>query len=180
MNTKLEGAIILVSTSIILTGCAVLRKSIPTRGRAWLMAVTIIAILILPWLIWSNDLPHTHENYGARLTPDQISGGFSRLPTIARFFIWQAQAWRWTIVGAMLLLCAGIGWRGFRRVDVIAGWTMLLIQLTSYLCAYLVAPWDVGLLISTTASRLLLHVAPLMVLLAGMHWREARSDPASL
>jgi hypothetical protein len=55
---------------------------------------------------------------------------------------------------------------------------MLVIQLVAYLCAYLVAPWDLGLLISTTASRLLLHVAPLAALLAGMHWQTSRRQDA--
>ncbi|HVT90205.1 MAG TPA: hypothetical protein VHD56_15240 [Tepidisphaeraceae bacterium] len=89
----------------------------------------------------------------------------------------QIRIMSWIPVIIVALLAAVIGWNGWTRPDVRAGWFILFVQLAAYSIVYLITPWELPVLIPITAPRLMLQVTPLAMLLVAMHWSAAESEP---
>ena len=106
------------------------------RGRAWLLFTGTVVLLLAPWLLWSRDLPDTHESYVTRLTPANLAAGLDRLgPVLLEFARRGIELERW---GGLWLLLAGtalLGWRAFGRGPVRAAWALLAGHLGLYVLA---------------------------------------------
>jgi Dolichyl-phosphate-mannose-protein mannosyltransferase len=170
--TKLEGSVLVVSASVVMT-LAMLRKNRQSFW-GWIAFILSLGILFGPWLLWSRGLPHTHEDYGSRLTLTNLWNSRGRLPAVLAMFMAEFRAWSFS--GDLLFLTAAalIGWRGWRKSFVLAGWFLLGAQVLAYVAAHLVTPWQSQELILSTGSRLPLHVLPLAILLAGLHWGSCK------
>jgi hypothetical protein len=124
-------------------------------------------------LIWSRNLPHTHEDYGSKLLSSALVTHLPRLKEIipamlvqtAEFHVWDLF---WIMAGVLALL----GWRALARQYMLALWILLGLHLMSYSLAFIVTPWDLAVLMPMTMDRLLLHTVPAVILLAGWHWAE--------
>jgi 4-amino-4-deoxy-L-arabinose transferase-like glycosyltransferase len=138
--------------------------------RSSVIAIACGVIAILPWVIWSRGLPQTFEAYDTRFALANIRLSLPRLATIARGIVEQVVNLQgWSILWILLLAAAAAGHRAFRRRATLAVWFVLLLQLLAYAAAYLVTPWDLEIGIPMTIYRLLLQVAPLAVMLIGIH-----------
>ncbi len=130
-----------------------------------------ILLLYFPWLWWSRALPHTHENYGARLRPDLLVQNLDRVGVIMGEFCRRASNWsRWSGIWLLLPTVAIIDFRGWKNRSVVALWLLLLAQITLYVVIFVVAPWNVQELASAALERLLVQMVPLVVFLIGLHW----------
>ena len=159
--TKQEGLVF-----AILMALALLLRHL----RSSSIAILCAALALAPWFIWSFGIPRTHEAYGARLTSAHLFTNLSPLKPICLGFGTQfTDLQGWGILWPLLLICAIFGARGFRQREIIAVWFVLVLQLLAYATAYLITPWDLDVLIPMTIRRLLLQVAPVAVLLIGMH-----------
>jgi hypothetical protein len=176
--TKLEGWPLIVSIGAVLTIAIVIRLIRGQRRResliAWITCFLAYIVIVGPWLIWSRNLPHAHENYQGRLRPETIVAGLHRLPELMTAAWRELRLWSYLAPLVMLLITAAIGWRAFKQLDVIGGWIVLVVQLLAYVAAFLVTPWDVSVLAGYSLHRLLFHVAPLAMLLAARHWEVIR------
>jgi hypothetical protein len=123
-------------------------------------------------LIWSRGLPHTHENYAARLTLSALAENFGKLGETLRGMWEQARLWWYTAPLAVLLFAGIVGWRRWREPTLLAAWFVFLAQLLTYVAVFLVTPWDVSMLAKFSLHRLFFHLAPIAMLLAGMHMRN--------
>lgn len=177
--TKLEGQPLAVTMVVLFAAIAFIRRDRKTISGA-VFAVIVLGAILMPWLIWSADLPRTHENYQSRLRPQAIIDGLSRLPALASAMWIEIRHWGYIAPIAMLVLSSAAGWRGWKSAQAGIVWTILLAQLMAYTAAFLVTPWDVTTLASMSVRRLLLHVAPLAMLLSGFHWSSARRSQRSV
>jgi len=132
--------------------------------------IGVFLILILPWTVWSSDIPRTHENYLAHLTFGNIAGNASRIPIILTEFVRQTvSVWRYGLLWLILVASAIAGWRSFRDRPTVAAWSLLLLHLGLYALIFLITPWDVQEQFKASLDRLTLHVVPLAGLLIAMH-----------
>ena len=171
--TKNEGLVLSLMNGVVILACGLWAA----RRRGWMAATMFIAAWLAmdaPWLIWSRNLPHTHEDYGSKLLSSQLVTHLPRLKEIIPAMVVQTaefQVWGlfWIMVGMLALL----GWRALARPYVLALWILLGLHLMSYALAYSVTPWDIAVLMPMTLDRLFLHAVPAAAFLAGWHWAEA-------
>jgi hypothetical protein len=170
--TKNEGAVLaLFNGSIIL--------AIGVRGNPRRNAVGAVAFaagtlaLSAPWVLWSRNLPHSHEDYSSRLLslPAHLPALKQVIPAMLRETV---NLHEWGLVWYMTAIIALLGWRAFGRPPVLALWILLALHLAVYAAIYCVTPWNLDLLLSITLDRLLFCCLPPLLLLAGWHWSEAR------
>lgn len=167
--TKLEGGVLLALVSL-----AILVGSI--RRRRLLLGVLCVVVFYTPWWLWARQLPHTHENYGERLSPANLLAHLNHIPFVLRALRSSFQPLTWWPILLLLLASAATNLRPLRRPAVIAAWLILLIHLAADFAAYLVSPWDAAtpngtqVLVGFTFDRLLLQLTPLVVLLIAVHW----------
>ncbi len=134
---------------------------------------TGLLAMVAAWLIWSRNLPHTHEDYGSKLLSSSLATHLPRLKEIIPAMLVQiAEPHVWGLFWIMAGVLALLGWRALARQYVLALWILLGLHLMSYALAYMVTPWDLAVLMPMTMDRLLLHTVPAVVLLAGWHWAE--------
>ncbi len=175
--TKNEGQA-LATINIVIVVCLALSR------RQWTHCATFIAIvffLFLPWLIYLRGLPRTDEDYAGRLNFGELVAHVDRLPVIAREIGPEMVKWTdtgperltaaWGIFWFVLAAAAIVGWRRFRRGEVILLWILLGLHLLVYVLAYMVTPWDLQTLMRTTIDRLLMHAAPVAAMLIGAMWK---------
>jgi len=165
--TKNEGLALLPVVGLIALGFAVGRH----RIREWVIAAAVAVLLIGPWIIYRRHLPHTHEDYGGKLT--SIATIVADLPRL-RQVLPQYLGYFWEfnsagVIWPLLLMAAAVGWRAFGQLPVVLLWTLLLVHLGLYLASFVVTPWDLNTLIPMVSPKLLMHAAPAAVLLIGLH-----------
>ena len=141
------------------------------------LCTAIFLGLILPWLVWTSDIPRTHESYLTRFRFPQILGQLPRLPTIAAGFLRQIiNLDQFGLLWLILILLAAYRWRAFRDVRVQMAWALLLAHLAVYAAVFIVTPWDVDEHLSAALHRLVLHVVPLAGLLIALHCASTARD----
>ena len=171
--TKNEG---LAMLPVVGAGSLVLAVTRPHRRRVvvdWSIAAAISFALVLPWLIFRRGLPHTHEDYGGKLTdPAVIAAGFSHLrPVLTGLAGWMFYGPTAGPVWFVLVVAAVVGYRSFTFGPVLLFWFVLVAQLGLYVGTFLVTPWKLEQLIPMIAPKLLVQVSPVAVVLIGLHLR---------
>ena len=171
--TKNEGAVLALLNGAVLLGFGFWGK----RRRTAVGAVAFFAGLFAldaAWIVWSRNLPRTHEDYGSRLLSPAVVNHLSGLKQIIPTMLVQTTDFHvWGLLWIMLPVLALLGWRAFAQRPVLALWILLGLHLMIYALVYSVTPWNLTVLIPVTLDRLLLHVLPAVMLLAGWHWAEA-------
>ena len=171
--TKSEGAVLALINGVVLLGFGLCDK----RRQAAVGAVVFFAGLFAldaAWIVWSRNLPRTHEDYGSRLLSPAVVNHLSGLKQIIPTMLVQTTDFHvWGLLWILLPVLALLGWRAFAQRPVLALWILLGLHLMIYALVYCVTPWNLTALIPVTLDRLLLHVLPAVVLLAGWHWAEA-------
>ena len=113
--TKNEGmalAIINVLTIFLLTPQPLKIRQI----RLAALFALVLGAAILPWIVYTRDLPATDEDYAGRLNVAQLIAGGSRIPTIAQSMLGEFMDWRrWGVFWIALLVVQLINWRSLRN-----------------------------------------------------------------
>jgi hypothetical protein len=138
------------------------------------IAFAIATVLIAPWLIYRHFLPHTHEDYGGKLTNlTLLKTNIPRLAEIIPHYLGQlADITEAGPIWLLLCLVAILGWRAFARLPVLVLWGFLLAHLSLYIATLMVTPWDLDILAPMVTAKLLMHAAPAAMLLIGLHLAE--------
>ena len=183
--TKNEGMALALINAMVAGGVWLWRVGRAWRWRlgrlapeGWLAAVACIVLGLLPWLVFRQSLPRTHEDYGSKFTMSRIADNVSRLQIILPELRDQITTWReWGPLWLVLMLAAIAGWRAFLSPRGVVLWVLFAAHVALYVLVYLVTPWSVRELLDRTLDRLLLHVTPVAVLLIGAHWAAASPAP---
>jgi 4-amino-4-deoxy-L-arabinose transferase-like glycosyltransferase len=140
-------------------------------------AILVGMALIAPWLFYRHFLPHTHEDYGGKLS--SLATVLNHLPRLRQVLPpYLEHLIEFNTVGGIwlvLIVTAWAGWRAFGRPPVALLWFILLAHLALYAVTFMVTPWELDVLIPMVTSKLLLHIAPAAALLIGMHLSQFRS-----
>jgi hypothetical protein len=187
-NTKNEGlglAVILALTIIVLAATAP-----QSRHKVWMDVAIFLAIGLLGvgvWISWRSGIPHTDENYPARLSWSVLSANANRLGTILSMMASSmANVALWGLLWILLPAIAALGYRALAQTPARVLWALFLLHLTLYTTIYVITAWDVQLLLRDSLDRLLMHIAPTAALLIAVHWaavfarqEERRGLPAA-
>jgi hypothetical protein len=174
--TKNEGMVLALMNGAVILGFGLWSG----RRRDWVGAAAFFAGLLAmdaAWLIWSRNLPRTHEDYGPKLLSSLVVTHLPRLKEIIPAMLVQTTEFQvWGLLWIMAGVLALLGWRALARPYVLALWILLGLHLMSYALAYSVTPWNFNTLMPMTMDRLLLHTVPAVIFLAGWHWAELETD----
>lgn len=164
---------------------AVLAWIIAWRGRIWRHAIWITAIAGIGtgiWVLWRAGVPHTDENYLGQLRWSILTQNLHRLGTVLESLF---GAWldlkRWGGIWCLCGLMAILAFRAFLRPQVWVLWAMLVLHMTLYVAVFVISPWeDLNALLRAALGRVLLHVAPVAMMVIAAHWASIEEDPADL
>lgn len=164
--TKNEGmslAIVLLFTAAI--WCIGSRAD----ARTLLRNAAIALLILLPWLVFRATLPADDENYPAHLSLSLLLHNSNRLPTIFTAFTTEFRyIASWGILWLAIPIALIIRPRALQQRGALVIWTAIALQLTAYIVAYLITPWNVTDLLNVTVERLLVQLSPLAVIALAM------------
>jgi hypothetical protein len=165
INTKNEGlglfAINIVAFALY---CLINRRRDLIRSS--FLYLFVVLILIAPWVLFLQGITVGQEGYLSRLNLVSLAANFNRLPTILEAYAMEFGRWEnWNILWPMTFLMLLYNAKRTFSVKAIYLPQLLLLHFGMYTIIYIVTPWDVTKLIETTMVRLLIHIAPLALLL---------------
>ena len=176
--TKNEGLAIGILICLGMFALAIGRGESKRRVKGAFWGAFVFLLLVWPWLVWSSEIPRTHENYLAHFQLAVVAGNAFRVPIILGEFARQIVSLeRYGLLWIVVLFFAAIGWRAFRERTTVIVWSFLLVQLSVYALVFLVTPWDVREHLKFALDRLFLHVAPLGGLLIAIHYPSQPQRP---
>ena len=175
--TKNEGMAVLLllpgGTAVI---CGLRKQWSRLRPLAIGYGLTLLALT--PWFIFRSDLPRTHENYASRISVTNLLDHSDRLPHVLVAFAREAATWtHWGLLPVLALVTLALNARRLRELEL--WWIPLFVAsvLGVYIAVILVTPWELKHLLPNLSDRLLLHVAPLVVLWCGYYCASHPSPP---
>jgi 4-amino-4-deoxy-L-arabinose transferase-like glycosyltransferase len=143
------------------------RKSLAAAG----MLAAVVAVIYLPWVIYTWGLPRTDEDYAGRLNPHEILSHLGRLGAIVAGMRTELINWQdWGLLWIIALGLAAAQWRRFKDRAVALIGILLILHLLAYVPPLLVTNWNLGELLWVSADRLIMHVAPAGAILIGALW----------
>ncbi len=111
--TKNEGIPLAAINALVVFGQVSPGRASLVRG---IVFISIVAILIAPWLLYVRGVPRTDEDYANRITVATIAAGLPRLPVILRTMGREFIDWRkWGILWVGAAALGALRWRGFDR-----------------------------------------------------------------
>ncbi len=164
--TKNEGmGLFLVGSAVIVLFNIVNLKKDNLKQLACYLA-TALAVMS-PWLIFRRQITVIQEDYFSRLSLPIILHNAERIRVILTSFIREfinVNTWNvlWLIAALVILL----SFRHVLRAPVVYLLLLLVMHLGMYILIYVITPWNIEVLIPSTLTRLLIHVAPVAMLLS--------------
>jgi hypothetical protein len=187
---KNEGLALVALCFAVLLAAGLLR---PGRRRLalghWASAAAIAALVAWPWLSVRGQIPSIDEDYplaikgilglaelpegtgvGTNHQPTELGQALARIPIVALGFLTSfVHVIRWHVLWPLFF--AALAWWSLRPARFLRhGYAPLILLVLATMALYavvlLVTPWDLAHLYGTTIpGRLLLHVAPLALLI---------------
>jgi len=155
--TKNEGLIIALINFIILFIFESVRGRNLGRLSRIIMAGIVVFLLILPWLIWSMDIPKIHENYPAQIKNIFLLDRWKRIPEIvSAFFTHISNLSRWGVFWLIVLI--GVVFPK-RDLDYLFPLVIFFILALLYFIVFMISPWSVKYLNAAALERLLIHLS---------------------
>jgi len=175
--TKNEGYALAIIICAVLIGQMLLRKEFPYLKKAGLLFL-IAAAITLPWFIFLQSIPKTHENYAARLALSGIFSQLNRIPTILHsFFTAVLSLNQWGAFWVVFIAFSIAGARSFKRGAVLFLLSVLCFHGLLYLLVFIITPWDLPVLLGIKTQPLLLLISPIALLIIAAIWKEL--EPAA-
>jgi hypothetical protein len=152
-------------------------------GRELIALAAIILVFILPWSLYKSLL-HVSSDYMRDTRARMNVGAFRNVPIVlsglgSRFLKATGPINLWFYLYASTVI---LNRRRLRSSPALVVDFLVVSQLMVYLCVFVMSPQEIRWSVSTTMSRVILHVAPLGLLAAAVHafewgtpgggWRE--------
>jgi hypothetical protein len=160
---KNEGTAAFLISAVALAAFIILNRKKECLRHAGYYLVTSVVIM-LPWLIFKRNITVIQEDYFSKLSLHNVFGNFDRLsvifPSLFREF---ARLSNWNILWLIFAPAIIAGYKNFTRDPMRSLALILLMNIGLYVLIYVITPWDAQELIGFTLTRLLIHVAPIVV-----------------
>ncbi len=164
--TKNEGLPLIGINIFVLAFNLTISKIDKHAIRALFFYIFTFLILYLPWLIFSKSIPKTHENYMGQLNAQVIFNNLSRLKLIIPEFLKQIVSFEdWGVLWICLIATSIIFHKKLRNKEIYNYCLLLFLQTFLYIFVFIITPWDVMILSRLALARILLHMAPITILL---------------
>jgi 4-amino-4-deoxy-L-arabinose transferase-like glycosyltransferase len=177
--TKNEGLPMVVAFGLALVLCL---RTARFRRTAGIVALASGLYLLL-WGVIALQIPALDENYWGRISGSAISHGLSRIPGIVwAFFSGMLDFRQWNVTWLAIGIFIALGWKRLERPALRLLLLVVVFQILAYGFAYMVSGWTspravmvlnntdatdpIQVLFTLTMGRLLLHVAPVAIILA--------------
>jgi hypothetical protein len=163
-----------------------------TKNEGWAFGLSVLIVMLMarrkfsdlviflfsaiainiPWLLTLTRLPGRYqENYLMRLP--EIIPRLALIPAILKNALFEILNLRhWGILWPLIIVIF-VAFRSDRVVRHLL--TAVAITIVCYLAAYLLTTWDIPFQMSVSFARLLLHITPLIVLLAAYQLASGES-----
>jgi len=154
--TKNEGlAIALINFIVLFIFTSIMGKNVGLFHI--IIAGIAVFLFILPWLIWSMDIPKIHENYPSQIKNIFLLDRWKRIPEIVSvFFAHISNLSRW---GLFWLVCL-IGMVFPRKnLDYLLSIVLFFILFLLYFIVFMISPWSIEYLNAAVLERLLIHLS---------------------
>jgi hypothetical protein len=169
--TKNEGLALLPLVDLAAIAFALTQRDRKRLCWDWLISAIVTVAILAPWLAYRHHLPHTHEDYGTKLS--DVATLREAVPRLARILPqYLGMLVQLSVAGCIwivLAVAAVVGFRRLARPAVLVFWGFLLAHVALYALTFMVTPWNLDILLPMVGPKLLLHVAPAAALLIGMH-----------
>ncbi len=155
--TKNEGIPIAI-INIFLLFAFTFQTNLTTKQKlTMIFSVLSVISLLIPWFLWSEDIPRIHENYPQQITKILNPENLSRIPRIALAFMSQGgDFFRWGIF--WFILIASLLFPAKRSAFLFV-FISLFANFALYFVIFVISPWDVNYLSISALERLLLHLS---------------------
>lgn len=173
--TKNEGSVLAALSGLTCLGVCLSGTERRAAAKHLGAYFLVVALAILPFLLWRQGVPPDYEDYGARLGLGAFAVNPRRVWTVAAFCLRDvSRVADWGGAWVLLALAATIGWRGFRQRQTVWLWLLTAAVLGAYVAVFVISPHDsLAAHLENSMDRLLLHLLPVVVFLAGAHLRAA-------
>lgn len=134
-------------------------------AKSFLFMILLTVLLLLPWFHYRSQLPAIDEDYFSRLNLESVAEGTPRLPFVFRSFLKEFffKPHLWNIFGILVLttLCFS-PLKTLWQPHSVFLWIPLIYRVLLSL-VFLITPWRVEELVPVSLTRLMIHVAPLIM-----------------
>jgi hypothetical protein len=174
--TKNEGIALAIINLLVM---AIFCNSRKNLSLVWALTFFPAVILVmLPYLLWSFDIPRTHENYISRIQLSILLDNIWRLELLLPQFANELlKISKWGLLWISGIALAILGWPAFKKNYVQAAWILFLLHIILYIFIYIITPWKVSDLLQISLDRLILHTVPAMGYIISFHWAEIYKSP---
>ena len=165
VHTKNEGmALFLINLGVLaLFACWNPKKE---RVRHLILFFVIAAILITPWLLFQQKITVVQDDYASRLSFEVLGQNAGRIPGIlSAFFKEFIHVREWSVFWFLAAILFGLRIRAAIRPPISYLTLVLAAHFGLYVLTYWITSWNPEELIPYTITRLLIHIAPVALLL---------------
>ena len=181
--------VILTKNEGLVLWLMVLTSALASPARAWFrqrsdlaelrrraLSLGVLPLLgALPWLVLRSTLPKLNIDYAARIGDSSLVLAFERLPSIVANWTLYLGAWRdWLGVWPLAAIVVGLTVRERHRTGLGFLLASVALPLVVYTGVYMFTPLELAGHMDVSASRLGLHVFPVLRALALALERSAR------
>jgi len=165
--TKNEGLVWALAGSAILIGTA----------RSWRVAgvgLGLVSVFVAPWTIfkiWAS-LPNDVMSQGGWRA---LVAGVDRVPTVLTW-MWQSMIGNGLhgLIWPAFVISSALNWRQLLSTPLRSSALLVGVQLLVYGAVYLMSPYDVEWHLATSIDRVILHLSPIALWVAGVNVFQLR------
>jgi hypothetical protein len=142
-----------------------------------ILFASIIIFMLMPWLIWSREIPSSDENYPAHIYA--IFTSSSLLITIKVFIKFLKTLFELKFLPVMLTLIFALAIarkKFFISQTFIIRLAYLCGHISIYILIFSITPWDLSFLYKTALNRVLLHLIPAFLFLASAAYASSQQE----
>jgi len=140
------------------------------------------ALLLLPWFEFCLSLPAADENYWTELSFRRIAAGIPHLAYIVPSMVTHLffKPFFWSVLTWAVLLLVALAPQKAMRMSHGPFLIVPILYCVLLVLIYMITPWNVAEVVPLSLTRLLTHVAPLVVLWMMLQLKAAGLVPETL
>jgi hypothetical protein len=173
--TKHEGEVLaLISAAIVLVVPAIRSRRFDRRV---LLFPAMLAVILLPWHLFSWNLPHSAARFPEHLTPSVLAQNLPSLWPTLRLISGEMLHWQsWGFLFPLLLICALLTPKRIARSDALILWLIFLAQLGLYTAIGTLSLPDMKRAYPLTLPWFFVQMVPVVAMLIVAHWPGSTGD----